>query len=183
MPNSDAPLSGPGVGDRASPSDRWTSRKILILANLLRRATASRYRRLLRLAGVEWGIVAHLGQGMPQTLNQIAGSMGLEKAQLSRTVSTLVRRGLVSKQINPHNNREVLISLTREGRRHSRIILAAGETANEQLLADFSDTDLSIFVGQIEHLTRRARALLQSEQAAGRAVVGQRNLRKRRLRF
>ncbi len=170
MPNGHTSLSGPGVGDRASSSERWISRKILILANLLRRAAASRYRRLLRLAGVEWGIVAHLGQGMPQTLNQIAGGMGLEKAQLSRTVSTLVRRGLVSKQINPHNNREVLISLTREGRRHSRIILAAGETANEQLLADFSDTDLSIFVGQIENLMRRARALLQSEQAVGRSA-------------
>ena len=159
-----------GAGSIVNSGERLFSRKILILANLLRRAAAARYRRLLRLAGVEWGIVAHLGQGMPQTLNQIAGGMGLEKAQLSRTVSTLVRRGLVTKQINPHNNREVLISLTRQGRRHSQIIHAAGEAANDRLLSGFSRSELSIFAEQIEEFTRRARELLQSERADDRAV-------------
>jgi DNA-binding MarR family transcriptional regulator len=165
MPRGGASSSRPTVGSSVSSGDRLLSRKILILANLLRRAAAARYRRLLRLAGVEWGLIAHLGQSKPQTLNQIAAGMGLEKAQLSRTVSTLVRRGLVSKKINPHNNREVLISLTREGRRQSGIIHRAGEAANDRLLADFSTKDLSAFVEQIEQLTKRARALLQSEQA------------------
>jgi DNA-binding MarR family transcriptional regulator len=154
----------------ASGRDRLVSRGILILANLLRRAAALRYRRLLRLAGVEWGLIAHIGGGGPQTLNQIANGMGLEKAQLSRTVSTLVKRGLVSKKINPQNNREVSISLTREGRRHHRIILAAGEASNERLLAEFSDAARTVFVRQIEHLTRRSRELLQSEQAASRTA-------------
>ena len=95
--------------------------------------------------------------------------MGLEKAQLSRTVSTLVARGLVSKKVNPENNRQVLISLTRTGWRHHRVIQAAGEAANDQLLAKFLDKDRDIFVQQIEHLTVRARELLLSEQAANRA--------------
>jgi DNA-binding MarR family transcriptional regulator len=162
------PLPERNINSGLHSGDRLVSRKILILANLLRRAAAARYRRLLRLAGVEWGLVAHLGQTMPQTLNQIAAGMGLEKAQLSRTVSTLVRRGLVSKKINPHNNREVLISLTREGGRHSRIIHTAGEAANGKLLADFSGKELSIFVERVERLTERARALLRSEQATVR---------------
>jgi len=175
MAGGGASSSGLGKGSSISPGDRLVSRKILILANLLRRAAAARYRRLLRLAGVEWGLLAHLGRTKPQTLNQIASGMGLEKAQLSRTVSTLVRRGLVSKKINPQNNREVLISLTGEGRRQSRIIHRAGEAANDRLLADFSGKDLSVFVEQIERLTHRARALLQSEQRtlrrAGSAIV------------
>lgn len=169
MPKRGASSSKPAGGSSLNSGDRLLSRKILILANLLRRAAAARYRRLLRLAGVEWGLIAHLGQGLgqgkPQTLNQIAAGMGLEKAQLSRTVSTLVRRGLVSKKINPRNNREVLISLTREGRRQSRTIHRAGEAANARLLADFSGKDLAVFVGHIERLTERARALLHSEQA------------------
>jgi DNA-binding MarR family transcriptional regulator len=150
----------------ASGRERLVSRRILILANLLRRAAALRYRRLLRLAGVEWGLIAHVGGGRPQTLSQIANGMGLEKAQLSRTVSTLVKRGLVSKKINPQNNREVSISLTPEGLRHHRIILAAGEATNDRLLAEFPDETRTVLVRQIEHLTRGARELLQSEQGA-----------------
>jgi DNA-binding MarR family transcriptional regulator len=142
---------------------------------LLRRAAASRYRKLLGLTGVEWGLVAHLGLGAPQTLSQIASGMGLEKAQLSRTVSQLIRRGLVAKQTNPQNNREVLISLTREGWRNHLAIQVAGEAANKQLLVEFPRKDLIIFIGQLEYLTRRARELLQLEQAATRrATIPQR---------
>jgi DNA-binding MarR family transcriptional regulator len=153
---------------KARPRDPLVSRKILILGNLLRRAAAARYRRLLRLAGVEWGLVAHLGLGAPQTLNQIASGMGLEKAQLSRTVSKLVRRGLVAKQTNPQNNREVLISLTREGWRNHLAIQAAGEAANDQLLAEFPRKDLVVFVDRLEYLTLRARTLLRTEPAVTR---------------
>jgi DNA-binding MarR family transcriptional regulator len=148
--------------------DLLVSRKILILGNLLRRAAAARYRRLLRLAGVEWGVVAHIGLGAPQTLNQIAWGMGLEKAQLSRTVSKLVSRGLVAKQTNPQNNREVLISLTRDGWRNHLAIRAAGAAANAQLLAGLPRKDLVVLVGGLEYLTLRARNLLRTEQVVTR---------------
>lgn len=167
MPSGDISLAARNHG-KARSRDPLVSRKILILGNLLRRAAAARYRRLLRLAGVEWGLVAHLGLGAPQTLNQTAWGMGLEKAQLSRTVSKLVRRGLVAKQTNPQNNREVLISLTREGWRHHLAIQAAGEAANNQLLAEFPRKDLVVFVDQLEYLTLRARNLLRTEQAVTR---------------
>jgi DNA-binding MarR family transcriptional regulator len=151
--------------DRAVlPADRLVSARILILANLLRRAAALRYRRLLRLPGGEWGVITQIGFGKPQTLNQIANGMGLEKAQVSRTVSSLVRRHLVSKKTNPKNSREVLISLTREGKIQYQAIRAAGGTANDRLLIDLSDRNRSLLIQQIEKLTRRARELLKAEQ-------------------
>jgi DNA-binding MarR family transcriptional regulator len=143
------------------------SGRILILANLLRRAAALRYRRLLHLTGGQWGVVTHIGNGKPQTLNQIANGMGLEKAQISRTVSGLVRRHLLSKKINPENSREVLISLTREGRVQYQTILAASESANDRLLTDLPDQDRKLLIRQIEILTNRARELLRAEQALG----------------
>jgi DNA-binding MarR family transcriptional regulator len=162
------PLTTRLDGRAPASSDKLVSRRILVLANLLRRAASLRYRRLLRLAGVEWGLVAHVGLGKPQTLNQIAHGMGLEKAQLSRTVSSLVKRGLLSKKSNPRNRREVLIALTGEGRRQHRIIRAAGEAANDRLLAKLSEEARAAFVTRIEHLTAHARELLELEQAASR---------------
>jgi DNA-binding MarR family transcriptional regulator len=143
------------------------SARILILANLLRRAAALRYRRLLHLTGGQWGVITHIGNGKPQNLNQIANGMGLEKAQISRTVSGLVRRHLLSKKINPENSREVLISLTREGRVQYQTILAAGQSASDRLLMDLSDQDRQLLIRRIETLTNRARELLKAEQALG----------------
>jgi DNA-binding MarR family transcriptional regulator len=152
--------------------ERLVSGRLLILANLLRRAAALRYRRLLRLPGGEWGVINHIGYGKPQTLNQIAHGMGLEKAQLSRTVSSLVRRHLVAKKTNPRNSREVLISLTRDGRVRYQTILAAGAAANDQLLKDLSARDRTLLVGQIERLTKRAREVLKAEQGLDRPRRG-----------
>jgi len=108
-----------------------------------------------------------IGFGAPQTLNQVANGMGLEKAQLSRTVSTLVRRHLVSKKTNPKNSREVLIWLTRGGRIQYQTIRTAGGTANDQLLIGLSDRDRKLLIQKIERLTERARELLKVEQARG----------------
>jgi DNA-binding MarR family transcriptional regulator len=174
MPKRKAPLHARAASAHGEPvaadTERLVSGRILILANLLRRAAALRYRRLLRLPGGEWGVITQIGYGKPQTLNQIANGMGLEKAQLSRTVSSLVRRHLVSKKTNPQNSREVLISLTREGRVQYQTILAAGASANDRLLMDLSNQDRKLLVQQIEGLTRRARELLKAEQALGPAA-------------
>lgn len=100
--------------------------------------------------------------------NQIANGMGLEKAQISRTVSGLVRRRLLSKKINPQNSREVLISLTHEGRVQYQTILAASQSANNRLLIDLFDKDRELLIRRIETLTNRARELLRAEQVLGK---------------
>jgi DNA-binding MarR family transcriptional regulator len=148
-------------------ASKLVSRRILILANLLRRAAALRYRRLLHLPAGEWGVIAELGYQSPRTLNELANGIGLDKTQLSRTVSCLVARRLVKRRSNPDNNREVLITLTRAGRGCYEAILAAGIAANERLLAGVSAAEQAEFVRRIEKLTDRARDLLQIEQELG----------------
>src|SRR5450631_2771235 len=88
------------------------SRKVMVLANILKRAAGARYRRLLDLPPGEWGVIAQLGARAPRGLNDLAGAMGLDKTQISRSVSRLVEHGLVTRTTNPHSHREVLIALS-----------------------------------------------------------------------
>ena len=159
--------SPPDVRDddaRARAADKLVSRRILILANVLRRAAGLRYRRLLQLPVGEWGVIAELGHQQPRTLNDLASGIGLDKTQLSRTVSSLIARGLVQRKTNPRDNREVLISLTKEGADGYAKLVEAGLAANEKLLADLSASERKQFIDQIERLTERARASLRTEQ-------------------
>ena len=146
-----------------SVEDRLVSRRILILANVLRRAAGLRYRRLLELPAGEWGVIAELGHQAPRTLNDLANGIGLDKTQLSRTVSSLIARGMVVRRTNPRDNREVLISLTSAGKKNYAKIMEAGLAANDMLLADLSPIKQKKLVDQIERLTMRARALLRIE--------------------
>jgi DNA-binding MarR family transcriptional regulator len=148
------------------------SRRVMMLANLLRRAAALRYRRLLELKPGEWGIVAQLGERAPRSLIDLAEAMGLDKAQISRGVSSLVRQGLVTRKTNPQNSREVLIALTPRGRAANDVILEAGGLANEFLLADLPVRERRELAALLELFTRRAHQLLGEEQALGPAGDG-----------
>jgi DNA-binding MarR family transcriptional regulator len=144
---------------------RLVSQRILVLSNLLRRAAASRYRRLVGLQPGEWGVVAELGHHAPCTLNALSERIGVDKTQLSRTVARLIARGLVRRRPNPRDNRALRLSLTQKGVQCHAAIMRAGAAANRSLLAGLSAREQEQLVALIEHMSARARELLRAEGA------------------
>lgn len=142
------------------------SRKVMTLANLLKRGAGNRYRRLLGLPQGEWGVIAQLGARSPRTLGDIAAGMGLDITQISRSVSSLVERGLVTRSSNPLNNREVLIALSRKGEAANAVIVDAGSRVNETLLEGLSDSERTFLEALLTRFTERAEYMLALEQAA-----------------
>jgi DNA-binding MarR family transcriptional regulator len=143
------------------------SRRVMMLANLLKRAATIRYRRLLDLRPGEWGIIGQLGERAPRSLIDLADGMGLDKAQISRGVTSLVKQGLVTRKTNPRNSREVLIALTPRGSAANQTILEAGGRVNEILLADLTPKERRQLGELLNQFTRRAQTLLGEEQALG----------------
>ena len=143
--------------------NRLFSQRILVLSNVLRRAAGLRYRRLLNLGAGEWGVIAELGQQSPCTLNDLSRRIGVDKTQLSRTVSRLIARGLVRRRTNPRDNREVRLSLSTSGNDCHAKIMRAGSAANRSLLAELSGAERKQLVDLIERVTTRARGLLHAE--------------------
>jgi DNA-binding MarR family transcriptional regulator len=154
------------AGRAAKRTHLLLSQRVMVLANLLKRAAAIRYRRLLNLRPGEWGIVAQLGERAPRNLNDLATSMGLDKAQISRAVSRLVRLGLVTRKPNPHDSREILIALTLEGEAAFETILDAAAAVNGALLASVPAGQRRELERLLALFTSRAAALLLDEQAA-----------------
>ncbi|MCB1539282.1 MAG: MarR family transcriptional regulator [Rhodoblastus sp.] len=147
-----------------TPVDALVARRVLILSNVLRRAAALRYRRLLDISVGEWGALAELGLRAPCTLNELARGLALDKTRLSRTVSALERRGIVQRRVNPRDNRETLISLTRSGERAYARMIAAAQTTNDALLAPFSVDERAQLEALVDRLALRAREILAHEQ-------------------
>lgn len=147
-----------------APVDAFVARRILILSNVLRRAAAIRYRRLLDISVGEWGAIAELGLRAPCSLNELARGLALDKTRLSRTVSALEKRGLVQRRANPRDNRETLISLSRSGERAYARMIAAAQVTNDALLAPFVASERTQLVGLVDRLTDRAREILSREQ-------------------
>ncbi len=141
------------------------SSRLMVLANLLKRGAILRYRRTAGLSSVEFGLVASLGRNPPMSVIQLAQAVGMDKGQISRALAGLVERKLVARQVNPLDNREVLVSLSRTGIAAHEILLAGAIERTRSLLEDFDEGELSILLDQIDRLTRNAKKMLAEEKA------------------
>ena len=156
----------PVVADEAelAPITAMMSSRLMVLANLLKRGAILRYRRLAGLSSVEFGLVASLGRRPPMSVVRLAEAVGMDKGQISRALAELVSRKLVAKAVNPSDNREVLVCLTRTGLIAHDTIVAGAQERNRRLLEQLSKDDLAVLLAQIDRLTDTAARMLAAER-------------------
>jgi DNA-binding MarR family transcriptional regulator len=147
-----------------APITAMMSSRLMVLANLLKRGAILRYKRLARLSSVEFGLVASLGRRPPMSVIRLAEAVGMDKGQISRALAGLVSRKLVARAVNPRDNREVLVSLTRTGLAAHDAIVAGAQERNQRLLEQLDAGDVAMLLAHIERLTRKAAKMLALEK-------------------
>jgi len=91
--------------------------QLSILASRISRDFSKEYISRFSLNNAEWRIIAHLSQETePISIREIYQKVGLEKSKVSRAVSKLAKRRLLSKKVNSSDKRLVDLKLTRVGR-------------------------------------------------------------------
>jgi len=153
--------------DELAPITAMMSSRLMVLANLLKRGAILRYKRLAGLSSVEFGLVASLGRRPPMSVVTLAEAVGMDKGQISRALAGLVSRKLVSKAVNPRDNREVLVGLTRAGLVAHDAIVAGALERNRRLLEQLDKDEVAMLLGHIDRLTRKAEAMLEAEKEIG----------------
>jgi DNA-binding MarR family transcriptional regulator len=164
------PSSAQPVADsdeELAPITAMMSSRLMVLANLLKRGAILRYKRLAGLSSVEFGLVASLGRRPPMSVIRLAEAVGMDKGQISRALAELVSRKLVAKAVNPRDNREVLVCLSRTGLVAHDGIVAGAQERNRRLLEHLSAEDLEVLLAQIDRLTETAAEMLAAEKALG----------------
>jgi DNA-binding MarR family transcriptional regulator len=156
--------ANPGKDDELAPITAMMSSRLIVLANLLKRGALLRYKRLAGLSSVEFGLVASLGRRPPMSVVTLAEAVGMDKGQISRALAGLVSRKLVSRAVNPRDNREVLVCLTRTGLIARETIVAGAQERNQRLLEQLSQDELVMLLGYIDRLTDTAAEMLEAEK-------------------
>lgn len=161
------PQGRAGRDGELAPITTMMSSRLMVLANLLRRGAMLRYRRTAGLSSVEYGLVANLGRHPPMSVVRLAETVALDKGQISRALAGLVSRKLVTKSVNPRDNRETLVSLTKAGLAAHDAIVAGGQERNRRLLAELSEAEVAMLLGHIDRLTDKAARMLADERDLG----------------
>jgi DNA-binding MarR family transcriptional regulator len=166
------PLSAEDAPSDAAPAElapitAMMSSRLMVLANFLKRGAILRYKRLAGLSSVEFGLVASLGRRPPMSVVRLAEAVGQDKGQISRALAGLVSRKLVDRRVNPRDNREVLVSLTRTGLAAHDAIVTGAQERNRRLLEQLDDDEVTMLLAHIERLTHKAEKMLALEKELG----------------
>jgi DNA-binding MarR family transcriptional regulator len=156
--------AGPDPDDQLAPITAMMSSRLMALANLLKRGAILRCKCLDGLSSVEFGLVAPLGRRPPMSVVRLAEAVGMDKGQISRALAGLVSRKLVSRAVNPRDNREVPVCLTRTGLIAHETIVAGALERNQRLLEQLGEGELAVLLRYIDRLTDTAAKMLDAEK-------------------
>ena len=101
---------------------------------------------------------------------EISSAVGVDKAQVSRSVKRLLELRLVERE-----QIRAPLRLTRDGERLGKRLNRLAELRNRELTLDISDDELAAFFDVIELLLDRAMALYEQERDLAQGTAGARN--------
>ena len=129
--NRPANAARPAVTGEGGPTldlDRYVPAFITFIANKLSNSSTAFYQKNFGVNVTDWRIMSLLAiePGIPAS--RICHVIGFDKGPVSRTLSVLQKRGLVTIRTAPDDGRTHSISLTAKGRAtHDKVIVAALE--------------------------------------------------------
>jgi DNA-binding MarR family transcriptional regulator len=144
------------------------SYRLHVVANLLSRGAAMRYKREFGVSLWEWRTIALLGAQAPLSLNELAAAAGLDKSQMSRVVAGLVERGIVARGADETDGRGVRLALSRSGEKLCEGLIRAAGERNDAFLDALSRSERECLEGALRKLGDQARAFIQQEKVLGR---------------
>ena len=158
-----APVAG-SLDWELAPITAMMSSRLMVLASLLKRGAILRYNRPAGLSSVEFGLVASLGRRPPMSVIRLAEAVGMDKGQISRALAELVTRKLVAKAVNPRDNLETLVCLTKAGLAAHDTTVAGAQERNRRLLDQLGKDEFTMLLDQIDRLTKTATRMLADEK-------------------
>lgn len=142
------------------------SYRLHVVANLLSRGAELRYRREYGVSLWEWRTLALLGASAPLSLNELARAAGIDKAQMSRVVSGLAARGVVSRNTDSRDARALRLALTASGKRLYKGLIRSAVARNSAFLDSLNARERKVLDGALDKLAYRARDFIRRERSA-----------------
>jgi len=150
--------------DKALTIKALLSYRLHVVANLLSRGAAMRYKREFGVSLWEWRTIALLGVDAPLSLNDLARAAGLDKGQMSRVVSGLAERDLVVRGADERDGRGVRLSLTKAGARLYDGLMRAAAERNTAFLGCLTKDERAGLASALAKLGAQAREFIRRER-------------------
>lgn len=139
--------------------ERYLPYRLSILSNKVSSAIAETYRNRFSLSITEWRIMAVLGEYPDSSADEVSQKTQIEKSILSRAISRLLQRKILSRKFSPRDRRRSMLKLTASGQAVYNELVPAAYEWEEKLIATLTKQERQTLEKLIEKLYRRAEEL------------------------
>jgi DNA-binding MarR family transcriptional regulator len=136
--------------------------RLAVTYNLVSRAFANQCRETTGLSIPEWRVLAVLGLQTSLTSQDVVQRTAMDKAKVSRAVSSLVDKGLVLRDGDPYDHRLNRLSMTPAGEEVYRAVVPMARSLEKRLTDQLSDDDMTLFNTMLDRLQEGARSIARS---------------------
>lgn len=95
----------------------------------------------------------------PESIHQLADTLGMERTSLQRTVEMLIKKGLVQSEPSGHK-RSLGLSLTPEGDEIYRLAVLRWQKAHDEFTDLVGQDNWDAVAGQLHHLSKQVKTTL-----------------------
>lgn len=108
------------------------------------------------IARNEWRMIAALHEDGPQSPSSLHERVGGDRARISRVVSVLVEKGLVSREADPADRRRATLRITRAGRALYEELFPQLAAINRRLMSVLDEREARQLEQLLDRLTNQA---------------------------
>lgn len=140
--------------------DHYLPYRLSVVSNQVSAVIARIYQGKFGLNLWEWRVIAIVGaHADPITAQQAAEKAAMDKMTVSRAVSRLLDRGLITRTPSPDDRRARLLRLTRAGQAIHDEVAPLARDVEAELLTELNGTETGMLFELLERLEARARAM------------------------
>lgn len=113
----------------------------------------------------EWRFLGQLAAQDRSAPTVMAQRAHLDKARTSRAISSLVKKGLVERQVDAADRRQAKVALTDTGRALYEHLMPQVRRLNQELLEALTGEEVNLLDGLLDRLQRQADAMVAEHHA------------------
>jgi DNA-binding MarR family transcriptional regulator len=136
--------------------ERYLPYRLSILSNRISANIATTYSDKFGLSVTEWRIMAVIGEYSGISADEVSAKTQIEKSMLSRAISKLLQRKLLSRDFDPADKRRSMLKLTVTGWSVYEEVVPISYAYEKDLLTCFSETEKQHFSILIDKLYEQA---------------------------
>jgi DNA-binding MarR family transcriptional regulator len=134
---------------------RFLPYRLSVTAECISRVFAESYQERFGLTIPEWRVMAVLGEAAPRPTQAVIEATEMDRVKVSRAVTRLVDKGLVTRKTAPEDQRSQILALSRKGAQLYRQIVPLAHALQAELTAGLSEAELAALDRLLAHLHAR----------------------------